>query len=316
MVRSHKSLACEFIGLAHTASPECCAPGVESLESTKEMPTAGCLSADAERVLRYTMHRLKPALERPNSQETFLISNCRKLSILGAVLVFAAPFAFGDTLQMGSFASGAPVPAGDVNTAMNYAGYSATSSTASTGTGASYTLTPGTVWSAAVPNSTWVGYAASSGPGGTNPALGYYTFTTTFSALGGSNIYSGTLALLADDTAEVFLNGSLLVSFGALGADSHCAAGQPSCTTADNVALSGLSLNSGVGANVLTFVVQQAGNEATGQDPSGLDFDATLASTSTPTPEPSTLLLLGTAMFGGAGGILMRRKHIVACGIA
>lgn len=240
--------------------------------------------------------------------------NSKKLSILGAVLVFAAPFAFADTIQMGSFATGASAPSGDVNTAMNYAGYSATSSTPAAGTGTSYTLTPGTVWGAAVPNSTWVGYAANSGPGGTNPALGYYTFTTAFSALGGSNVYAGTLSLLADDTAEVFLNGSLLVSFGALGADTHCASGMPSCTTADNVALSGLHLNSGSEANTLTFVVQQAGNEAPGTDPSGMVFDANLASASA--PEPSTLLLLGTAMFGGAGAILMRRKRMIACGTA
>ena len=64
---------------------------------------------------------------------------------------------------------------------MNYSGFSATLTTPVVGVGSTFTLDPSTVWAAPVPNSTWVGYALTAGPvGAVNPALGYYTFTTTY----------------------------------------------------------------------------------------------------------------------------------------
>ena len=191
---------------------------------------------------------------------------------------------------------------------MNYAGFNSSSTTPSIGTATSYTLSPGTPWAPPVANSTWVGYAPNAGPVGTsNPAFGYYTFTTSFTALS-SSPYSGTLSILADDTAEVLLNGSLLVSFGALGSDVHCSDNAPTCVTVDAVPLSGLSLLSGVDANTLTFVVRQAGTGPAGgiNDPSGVDFDATLTTVSA-VPEPSTLLLLGSALIGFSAIFLRTR---------
>jgi hypothetical protein len=209
--------------------------------------------------------------------------------------------ALADTIQLGSFASGA-VALGDANTAMNYAGYSATSMAPSSGTASTYTLSPDTVWAAPVANSTWVGFAPTAGPVGTsNPAFGYYTFTTSFTAaVPGGAPYDGTLSLMADDTAEVLLNGTVLVPFGFLGSDAHCADGSPSCLVADNVSLSNLVLLGGTDANTLTFVVQQAGTGPTGGtlDPSGVDFDASLSAV----PEPSTfaLMAIGALAIGGA----------------
>jgi len=230
-----------------------------------------------------------------------------KFSVAVAVLAASSAIASADTIQLGSFATGA-ASLGDANTAMNYAGYNPASTPPSVGTATTYALAPSTIWAAPVANSTWVGYAPTAGPVGTsNPAFGYYTFTTTFTALS-SGPYSGSLSIMADDTAEILLNGAVVMPFEALGSDIHCADSDPTCLMADTFSLTNISLLSGVDANTLTFIVQQAGTGPTGgiNDPSGVDFDATLSPSAV--PEPAALILLGTGLIGFTGAMLRRRR--------
>ena len=227
-----------------------------------------------------------------------------KFSALTAVLAVSFCVARADTIVMGSYGTG-DASLGNANTAMNYDGYSATS-TPTVGVGSTYALASGTLWQVPIVNSTWVGFAPTAGPVGTsNPNYGYYTFSTNFTA-GSTSPYSGSFSIMADDTAEVFLNGVLLSSFSALGSDSHCADSGTDCLSVDTFSLSGIALLSGFDANTFTFVVQQAGVGPVGGtgDPTGVDFKATLSAV----PEPSSLLLMATAMLGCAAVVQRRRR--------
>ncbi|MGA1981205.1 MAG: PEP-CTERM sorting domain-containing protein [Acidobacteriaceae bacterium] len=262
------------------------------------------------------------------------MKNIGKLAVLGAVLAASSSFAFADTIALASYGSAGlgpynPTVTGVANTQMEYVANDLLSSDTTGCAPNTYcetlgTLTPITnveatelnpdnaaaqmVWTGPITNSSWVGINANAGPyNTTNPQYGFYEFTTMFTAVGGPG-YSGSIDVLADDTTEVLLNGQVIVPFGTLGGDNHCADNAPTCLTQDVVALNNLTLNPGTNGNTLEFIVEQAGNTAaTGQDPSGVDFTANL----TTIPEPSSLMMLGSGLVGAAGMLFRRRRQTV-----
>jgi hypothetical protein len=227
-----------------------------------------------------------------------------KSLIITASLIALGSLAYGSSITLGSYGTGQD-PQGATNSALAYLGYDATAPIiAGIGSGTTYNLTGDLApWVGPIGGSNWVSEDPNSTIAlGSAPPNGYYTYTTTFDATPGS--YKGSLAIYADDTAEVFLNGTLVVAFDTNTHNSPCALDHngPGCIGDPFQAMLDLTLQS---ENVLTVVDWQSNGYA-----AGIDFEGTLSgaepSPLNATPEPGSLLLLGTGLSGLAA--LISRK--------
>lgn len=156
-------------------------------------------------------------------------------------------------------------------------------------------------WAGPLPGSSWVSFAdtgITSDPGFIVVPNGTaITFSESFNLSG--SVTFATLSVLADDTTSVWINGTEIASANLGGSYPTCSSLPIGCLTGTEGIFNTAQLAPYLidGANTISFVVyQEAGSSY------GLDYSGAVVTT----PEPGSLALLGSGLFGLAA--IGRRK--------
>lgn len=158
---------------------------------------------------------------------------------------------------------------------------------------------PESAWATAFPASTWISCAQTGNGGISLPNGAIVTINEAFTVPTGDVGTGGTVDVLADDTAAVYINGTELFAPD-LTPGSTCAAMPIGCTSQNTGVV---TLPAGLtGANVFTVVFYQTNGDGSGADWAG-------SYNIVPTPEPATLALFSPSMLS-LMWLLRRRKSV------
>jgi hypothetical protein len=170
----------------------------------------------------------------------------------------------------------------------------ASSSTNTTNNSGSATqnIVGNSAWAGPLAGSSWVSFANTgdtSNPGFIVVPNGTaVTFSETFNLSGA--VTSASLEVLADDTSSVWINGTEIASANLGGSYPTCSSLPIGCLTGTEGIFTTAQLAPFLldGANTISFIVyQEAGSSY------GLDYSGVIS-----TPEPGSLMLLGSGLFG------------------